>query len=1100
MTKTLLVSAVLLITSGLVSAQSQRELKNPLVNSAEVIRKGVELHDAGKYKDAIAMYNTVSKSDTNYADILHETILSQYADSNYDGAEKTIKVAMDMFPEKKNEWMTFLADIYDDTRREDKAIGIYDEILGANKYDYLTFFNKGVSLFRQEKLDDAIKCFQQCVMLNPYYASGHYYLGLAALHKGNLVESLMSFSTTLLISPGGNKYKKTLVLLVALSQMNDDVMNYVKKYKPGREDNFQDLQDILISKIALDKKYKLKADLEDPIVRQLQAMLEKLEYNESDKGFWMQYYVPLYKKLWDEKQFEPLIFSMFSELQIDEVKSYQKKNKKHLTEMADISSNYFNDIRESQTLILSQRPTAKTRYYVKNYKIMGKGQYSKNDKGESMLTGDWEFYFSTGTLRSKGRYDDQGNRVGEWRYYYEDGSLKEVTNFRNDKAEGKSETWHDNGLLYISTNYKDNLTDGTETMYYYNGNLRSVIKYVANKKQGAAKYYAASGYLSTTVSYNDDKKQGEQIDYYRSGKIESKANYVNNEVDGEYKEYHENGQLKKIGKLENGKKVGDWKWFYDDGKPEYTATYVNDEMDGEYVSYFRNGKVETKASYRKGDVEKKEEFDRDGVLYCETVFERNRLREIRFLDKKGNEIANTSSRKGNAEITFYTPDGRRTHYGYFTKEGYEDGDAFNYFRNGKTKSKMTYAKGLMQGKKTDYYANGKVEEESFYKDNELDGYTIKYYNNGVVSSEGWYVGGNRQGTFLYYNELGQLTSRYYYLDDKVHGYADYFHANGKPYYSEFYDNGWLKKVIQYDTLGNVYNKSILAKGEGKVIFKHFNGKPYFENNYQHYNMQGIRTSFNGDGSKMQSNYYEYGNYDSIYRSWYPNGKLRLEGKYEYGDKVGTWKYYWPNGTLSETEEYVDGRLHGLDVQYREDGSVDKEINFAYGNIDGTYKYFGDNKQLAAVLYYNNDVLTGFSYEDKDGKLVPAIPIRWGTGTVTAYFKNGNKSLQITYNESKVDGERILYFSNGKEYVNGRRVDGDEDGVKKVYFPSGKLQKEENYLYGELSGTIKEYAENGALISEENYVGGDLHGPSKYYENGKLAYTLIYYYGILEDKK
>jgi len=1079
----------------------QRELNNPLVNSADVLKKGVELHEAGKYKEAVAEYKKVPMSDSSYWKVLDEIIVSYYADSNFVEAEKNTMIGLDLFPEKKTVWLRLLADIYDDTKRVDKALNVYDTILSINPYDYLAYFNKGVCLYRQEKNDEAISCFQKCVMLNPYYASAHYFLGLASMLKGNMVQAMLSFSTNLIVSPSNSRYKKTSAYLVSIATMGDAIMEQLKKYKPGREDNFESVQDILVSKIALDKKYKLKADLEDQVVRQLQVMMEKLEYDPADKGFWMQYYVPLFKTLWDAKQFEPLIFHMFSELNIEKVKDYMKKEKKHVDEMAVIAAGYLNDLRKSQQLMYNERANTKIKYYIKDFRVTGKGEYGKNDKNEELLIGPWEFYYPNGQLKSKGTFDNEGLRTGDWRFYFEDGQLQEVANYVKNKANGKSESWHDNGLQYMISNYKDDETDGTEYLFYYNGHPRSTVNYKAGKKEGPAKYYTSNGTLETVVSYTDDNKQGDETNYYESGKVYSKAHYDKGEYTGDYTEYHENGQVKKTGSMGKGKSTGPWKWFYDTGKPEYAGTYVDGELDGEYLSYFKNGTLETRSFFKKGEIDgKKEYFDEDGIVYTETIFERGRLRDIKFFDKKGNVISNTTSRKGNADISFYGPDGKKTQDGYFTKDGQQDGKGTSYYKNGKINSTSNYVKGLQEGKKVIYYANGKVNQEGNYVNDQPDGYFVTYYNNGVVSEEGWYVGGQRQGTFLNYDLQGQLISKLYYLNDKIHGISEYYALNGKPDNTEYYDNGWLKKVVQFDTLGNILTSSELVKGEGKILLKHYNGKPYIENNYKYYNRNGIRTFTYVDGSKFNTSFYKNGLLDSIYRSWYPNGKLQVEGRYESGGKTGQWKYYWRNGTIQATEEYADGHLNGKNVQYNEDGSVDKEIQYKNGDLDGPCIFYADNKSLAVVLYYKKDELTGYSYEDKNGNLVPVIQTPGGTGTVTGYFRNGNKSVQMAFNESLVDGERILYFTSGKEYVSGTRINGDDEGVKKVYYPSGKLMKEQNFIYGNLYGPLKYYAENGNLISEENYVNDNLHGICKYYEAGKLTETLVYYYGILTAKK
>ena len=194
----------------------------------------------------------------------------------------------------------------------------------------------------------------------------------------------------------------------SIAKINTTVTDDLQKYKPGKEDNFEDVQDILTSKAALDKSYKLKASLEDPIVRQLQVVIEKLEYNANDKGFWMQFYVPLFKSIWNNNQFEPMIFYAFSGLDIKNIKEYNQKEKKKIEAFSTAAAEYLSAIRESQQLIVSKRPGAPQKLYVQDYIVSGKGAYAKDSKGEDVVAGPWEFYYSTGRLKSKGSFDNDG--------------------------------------------------------------------------------------------------------------------------------------------------------------------------------------------------------------------------------------------------------------------------------------------------------------------------------------------------------------------------------------------------------------------------------------------------------------------------------------------------------------------------------------------------------------------------------------------------------------------------------------------------------------------------------------------------------------------
>ncbi|MEP6948639.1 MAG: tetratricopeptide repeat protein [Ginsengibacter sp.] len=1092
---------VSLLSIGVLQLNAQRELLNPLVDSKEVIAKGVALHDAGKYKDAIAEYLKVPPSDTSYSSVLHELILSYYKDSNFVEAERYGHIALKLYPEKNADWYGLLADVYDDTKRSDLALKAYDSILVQNPYSYLTYFNKGITLYRELRYDEATANFQHCIVLDPYYASAHYFLGQLALVKGNMVQAMMSFATNLMVAPANRYNKNTISFLNTIAEVNTTAAGYLQKYKPGKDDNFDEIQDIIVSKVALDKKYKLKAALEDQIVRQLQVVMEKLEYNPNDKGFWMQYYVPLFKKLWDDNNFEPLVFYMFSELDIKKIKEYNQKEKKKIGVFSDAASGYLDDIRESHELFFNKREKAQPRYYIKDYLVNGTGEYAKNAKNEDIIVGPWEFYFANGRLRSNGNFNNESLRNGEWRFYYESGDLKETSTYTNDKANGKSRVLHDNGLLYTTTTYIDDKIDGEETTWFYNGRLSSVINYKSGKKEGVAKYYNVDGYLKTLTNYINDKQEGEETLYHSNGKIESVVKYENDLAAGEYKEYFDNGKLRKGGNFTGGKKTGVWNSYFIDGKPEQLENYANGELDGESVSYYTNGKTESKQLYRKGEIDgKKEDFDDDGVVFSETIFERGRLRDIKFFDKKGAIISNTTSRKGNADISFYGPDGAKTSQGYYSKDGLAEGRVIHYFKNGQVSSDGLWKNGLQEGKKTFYYANNKISREGNFKADKADGYSVNYYNNGQVVDEGWYVDDQRQGTFINRDLLGNITSKLYYLNGKIHGISEYYTPMGKLDHKEYYDNGWFNKIEQYDSTGNVMISSELNKGEGKVRFNHFNGKPYFESNYKYYELNGVYTVTNGDGSKSSVSYYKNGSLDSVYTAWHPNGKIQAEGNYVSGDKTGTWKYYYYDGQLSETGHYVNGKLDGPDVEYDEYGAKTREDMYKNGEQDGETRLYGDNGQLRVVFYFKDDNITGYSYEDKTGKLMPVIPVVKTAGAVDSYYKNGAKSAHMVYNEGVIEGERILYSTNGKEQVVSSHINGLENGVRKMYYPGGKIMKEENYYYGELNGTSTYYNENGSLIYERNYYLGNLQGDCKYYISGKLAQTYNYYNGILESKK
>ncbi len=70
----------------------------------------------------------------------------------------------------------------------------------------------------------------------------------------------------------------SISLLDNIARGKDEIVEAVNKRTEEPDENFKLLEQIVLSKIALDKGYKTLVKLDDPISRQLQVILEKLEF------------------------------------------------------------------------------------------------------------------------------------------------------------------------------------------------------------------------------------------------------------------------------------------------------------------------------------------------------------------------------------------------------------------------------------------------------------------------------------------------------------------------------------------------------------------------------------------------------------------------------------------------------------------------------------------------------------------------------------------------------------------------------------------------------------------------------------------------------
>ena len=1074
--------------------------KNPLINSGELLKKGYALHDEGKYKQAIALYTQINRSDTNYSEALYELSLSYYADSQFSTALDHAKLGLSLYPEKTTNFSLSAANALDNLKRTDEALSMYDAALAKDPQSAIILFNKGVFLFTLGRFSEAKTTLQKSVLVNPYYSSSHYFIGRMYLEEGNLVAAMLAYKTYLMTAPSGKYVSKIITDLINISKVSDEVQEYVKNRKKG-PDNFDFLQQILLSKIALDKQYELKADLEDNIVRQIQVVDEKLEYKKSDTGFAMQYYVPLFSKLFQEGDFEAMIFTIFSGLKIEKVTTWHKKNQKKYDVFVAKTVDYLNEIKSTQALTLAGRKSAAMKYLYEDGSFVGKGAFTAQD-GKIILSGPWEFFFKNGALRSKGVFGADEKKQGLWQYFYENGQIKEQVTFKDDNRDGVSEGWFTNGVKWYTNNHTNGSAEGLQTVYYFNGLLRSETMFANDEINGTEKLYSNKGYLQSLNQYVAGKQHGLQTSYFANGAKETELAYKEGKAFGSLKVFYESGQLKSECTYVDDKKQGLLTGYFENGSIREKTTYQNDEITGEFTEYYESGTLYRKGTYAKKEIDGKlETFGEDGKLWSSLVYDRGKLREVNFYDKAGAVINNTSTRNGSANIVFYTPEGIKQSEGFFNKEGSREGKFTEYYADGKVKSVSENKKGMLNGSYKSYFLTGALSAEEQYEDDVEQGYYRSFFSNGKLQTEGWRQDGQKQQTFIFYNVLGDTTAKEYFLNGELDGYSQYLRPNNTLEYEYKYTNGWLQGISQFDSVGKLLHASTFDKGNGKLIYKHFNSNTSVEANYEHYMLNGFYKAYFFDGSPRYTIYYKNDAPDSLYKQYYYGGMLKTEGRYKNGEKQGEWKHYNKDGSLFETEVYKDGSLHGKDKFFNKDGTLDLEVTYKDGETDGPCKYYGEKNQLAVVLNYSKGLLKSYSYENAAGKLVPATPLKNGTGTVTGYYANGTKSCELAFVETNAHGIRRLYFSDGKLYEDGTKELGLDNGEQKIYHTNGNIRQQQTRVLGNLHGVRKLYYPSGKTEQTENYYNGDLHGPTQFFdEQGKLVKTHYYYYGILTSIK
>jgi len=172
--------------------------------AADLVKEGVELHNQGKYADAIAKYTEALKIEPENGYANYEMAFSLYASKKMTEAvpflEKSVK--------STNQSVSvgaycLLASIYDNTNQSQKAIDTYNAAIKINPDYPQIFYNLGLAYFRNKQYAEAEGSAVEAMKHNPKSASSQRLYALVCFHQNKRGNALAALCTFLMLEPTG---------------------------------------------------------------------------------------------------------------------------------------------------------------------------------------------------------------------------------------------------------------------------------------------------------------------------------------------------------------------------------------------------------------------------------------------------------------------------------------------------------------------------------------------------------------------------------------------------------------------------------------------------------------------------------------------------------------------------------------------------------------------------------------------------------------------------------------------------------------------------------------------------------------------------------
>jgi antitoxin component YwqK of YwqJK toxin-antitoxin module/tetratricopeptide (TPR) repeat protein len=1076
----------------------QRPAPQSWPKPGQLVKEGVALHDKEDYAGAIAKYQAVTPGDSTYAYAQSELALSLRSAGKHEEAVAAARRALALNP---FEPLTYnnLADAQEELKQVDAALATYKQGLKLFPYNQTLYYNQGVTHVRRLQTAEALTNLQHSLELAPTHLGSHRLLGILAAQQGHTAHALISWLTYLALVESGPVAQSVLIDAERLS-MGAPVVPDNEKAKPISSNKaFEDLDQLLDSKVALQASYVSKVKFEASVVKQTQLLVEKFPVDGPADDFWVRAYGPMVALLRKDDHLTTFTYLILQSAEDKKAAQWVKSNQKKADALVKALLPALSELTLQQQVVGGAASQRLAGWYddgqlygmgpgtVENGKVKGTGEWlSITNQGAidavgqhsaaGLRTGTWKVLRPDGTVERTFSYNDKGERDGLSREFYTNGQPSADLTYRAGKEDGVLTVYNECGTRIGTRTFKAGNLEGPYTTYHDNGQVRMRNTMRADKADGLEEGFYRDGTLEYTTMLANGVKQGPFATYYPDKTPERKGTHDKGENDGAFTEYHPNGTVSEEGRYNHGKQIGTWRTFFSNGKPSVEKSYDEaGQLHGLYKDY-----------------------DETGHLYADVEYAHGRVVRLRYYDRAGKLTSDQPVKKGRVAVQSFDANSRKYATGTYV-DGQMAGEWQWFYSNGGLREITHYDnKGVKAGKSELYHYGGQLQRRVNFVDGSEDGYWEQYAQDGQPQQTGYYLDGQRHGLWKDYYPNGRVSEEYEYHKGEQNGPARSYEPGGKLTQERMQEFGTLRRITTYDSVGQVLSLVELKPDSKEYSLRYPSGKPLFRSGLACYASSGQGTWLRPDGSTESTFGQTQGRRDGPFKGSYPDGKTESTGEYRNGRPHGEWVLYHPNGKVRTKGRYRDGAADGEWTIYFANGQVEQVYHLEGGDMHGSARCYNPAGELLLEKMYEHDEVVSYRGPGEGAALQPLAN---QSGAVAVAFANGKPAAAETFDHNMATGPATYYYASGEVFRRTAFLKGLRTGQLESFYPGGKRMEQESYQHGVLHGRCRYYRPDGTLEREETYRSGERSGPTTYFDAaGKPLRTDTYWNLAVYDKK
>lgn len=308
----------------------------------ELVYQGTELHDQGRFKEAVEKYLEALQVDKNSPLAHYELSYTYMVMGRYDDALKECKAVLKQKKGNEEGAYIVMGTSLDLKGEPEKAIKVYRKGLKKFPDSNLLNYNIALTLYNQKEYDKAEEAAIKAIEARPQHASSHIILSAIMQAKGSRIQSILPIYYSLMLEPdsrrAANNYSQLRKMLdKGVSREGENKINVTVDIKASKNNEFgpAEMMLSLLSASKYDESNKTQNDTEQftDLTKSLFSFLG--EYKKGHQGFWWNFYVTKLYNLEETNNLEAFCYYISQSGNSAVVNSWIDNNRDRIQQLKD---------------------------------------------------------------------------------------------------------------------------------------------------------------------------------------------------------------------------------------------------------------------------------------------------------------------------------------------------------------------------------------------------------------------------------------------------------------------------------------------------------------------------------------------------------------------------------------------------------------------------------------------------------------------------------------------------------------------------------------------------------------------------------------------